>query len=83
MQTNVHEIYPKKILPLSDADQLKLAAWILERVTKQDNGGEPKSKGGVRELFGAVSLGRATGADNEKIDADLASAYMDTHDDEE
>ncbi len=29
--------------------------------------------------FGAVSLGYATGADNESIDADLAREYADTH----
>lgn len=83
MQTNIHEIYQQNILPLSDSEQLKLAAWILERVTKQDDGGEPKNKGGVRELFGMGFSGDPTGADNDKIDADLARAYMDTHDDEE
>ena len=29
--------------------------------------------------FGEVNLGRATGADNEGIDADLARAYADSH----
>jgi predicted transcriptional regulator len=29
--------------------------------------------------FGAVNLGYATGTDNEGIDADLARAYVDTH----
>lgn len=29
--------------------------------------------------FGQVNLGRATGADNESIDADLARAYADGH----
>src|SRR5437762_2289826 len=29
--------------------------------------------------FGAVNLGRATGADNEGIDADLARSYGDAH----
>jgi predicted transcriptional regulator len=29
--------------------------------------------------FGAVNLGHATGADNESIDADLARAYGDNH----
>jgi hypothetical protein len=31
--------------------------------------------------FGAVDLGFATGVDNESIDADLASAYGDSHED--
>jgi len=32
--------------------------------------------------FGAVNLGHATGADNEEIDADLARAYDDRHEEE-
>ena len=32
--------------------------------------------------FGSVSLGQATGADNEAIDADLARAYADPHNDD-
>jgi hypothetical protein len=82
MQTNIREIYQQNILPLSDAEQLKLAALILDRVANQDNGGRPKSTGGVRELFGRGISGDPTGADNDKIDADLARTYMDTHDDE-
>jgi len=31
------------------------------------------SKGGLRELFGSVDLGYPTAADNESIDADLAT----------
>jgi hypothetical protein len=31
--------------------------------------------------FGAVNLGHPTGADNESIDADLARAYGDSHED--
>jgi uncharacterized protein YqgQ len=83
MQTNIQEIYQQNILPLPDSEQLKLASLILEKVTKQDSGGKAKNKGSIRELFGSVSLGYATGADNESIDADLAKAYMDTHEDED
>ena len=83
MQTNIQEIYQQNILPLPDSEQLKLASLILENVTKQSNGGNTKSKGSVRELVGSVSLGYATGADNESIDADLAKAYLDTHEDQD
>lgn len=83
MQTNIKEIYQQNILPLPDSEQLKLASLILENVTKQSNGDNTQSKGGVRELFGSVSLGYATGADNESIDADLAKAYLDTHEDQD
>jgi len=34
---------------------------------------------GVRALFGSVSLGFPTGADNESIDRDLALEYADDH----
>lgn len=83
MQTNIQEIYQQNILPLPDSEQLKLASLILENVTRQGNGDNTKSKGSVRELFGSVSLGYATGADNESIDADLARAYLDTHEDQD
>lgn len=83
MQPDIQEIYQQNILPLPDSEQLKLATLILEKVTKQDNGDNTKSKGSVRELFGSVSLGYATGADNESIDADLAKAYLDTHEDQD
>jgi hypothetical protein len=83
MHADIQEIYQQNIFPLPDSEQLKLASLILEKVTKQDNGGKAKSKGSIRELFGSVSLGYATGADNESIDADLAKAYMDTHEDED
>lgn len=83
MQTNIQEIYQQNIFPLPDSEQLKLASLILEKVTKQRNGDHPKSKDNVRELFGSVSLGYATGADNESIDADLSRAYLDTHEDED
>lgn len=33
----------------------------------------------LRRHFGAVDLGAPTGIDNRRIDADLAQAYADTH----
>jgi hypothetical protein len=38
-----------------------------------------ESRGTLRELFGSIDLGYATGADNESIDADLAREYGNTH----
>lgn len=83
MQTDIQEIYQQNILLLPESEQLKLASLILEKVTRQDNGDSTKNKGSVRDLFGSGSLGYATGADNESIDADLARAYLDTHEDED
>ena len=81
MQTNIQEIYQQTIFPLPDSEKLRLASLILEKVTKASNGDNNK-KGSVRDLFGSVSLGYATGADNDSIDSDLAKAYLDTHEDE-
>lgn len=48
-------------------------------VTRRNN---QHARGSLEELFGSVSLGHPTGADNESIDRDLARAYADTHEDE-
>jgi hypothetical protein len=39
----------------------------------------PKKVGSLEALFGSVSLGHPTGADNESIDRDLMLAYADNH----
>jgi hypothetical protein len=61
-----------------------LAARSLERQYRSQV--DPKSKAEARERFerhfGSVHLGRATGADNERIDADLAREYADDHESE-
>jgi hypothetical protein len=68
----------------------ELAAAALEQHFGTPNGtrgsGHPTTeadKQAARERFerhfGEVNLGHATGADNEGIDADLARAYADSH----
>ncbi len=44
-------------------------------ITKQ------KSNGGIREMFGTWKSRNRNSADNELIDADLAKAYADDHED--
>jgi hypothetical protein len=39
----------------------------------------PETVGSLEDLFGSVSLGHPTGADNESIDRDLMLAYTDNH----
>ena len=83
MQT-VSEIYSTSIRPLGDGEKLEIATLILEdisRTRKKRINGDSNGSGGIRELFGSVSLGYPTGADNESIDADLGREYMDTHED--
>lgn len=86
MQTDIQEIYRQRILPLSEQERLQLAALIINDLSRHPPTGKqdapPKRQGGIRELFGSVSLGYATGANNESIDADLARAYADNHEDE-
>lgn len=58
-----------------------LEDWTIRRLKLgQLKEGEKEAKRGkARRHFGAVDLGYPTGADNEKIDADLAKEYIDTH----
>jgi hypothetical protein len=71
-------------------DPVDLIIAILEQrfgdpLVAQDGNGhsDEEQKRAARERFarhfGSVNLGRATGADNESIDADLARAYDDRH----
>jgi len=79
----IQEVYQKNILPLTEEDRLKLVALIVNDISsRNENGKKTKQAGGIRELFGSVSLGNPTGSDNVSIDADLAREYMNTHEDE-
>lgn len=81
MQT-VKELYTKSIRPLGEGEKLELATLILEDVTHgrtEQNG----NGGSLSSLFGSISLGKPTGADNESIDADLAREYSNRHEDED
>ncbi len=49
--------------------------WIASVVQQQLARRDEK----LRRHFGAVNLGAPTGADNDRIDADLARAYGDDH----
>ena len=82
MQNQVQEIYQNRVLRLSEQEQLQLAALIINKISHKKSESAEKKGGGIRELFGSVSLGHATGADNESIDADLGREYASTHDDE-
>ncbi len=77
MTTDIQEFYQKTILPLSEKDQLKLASLILKRVTEKKE--TPQKKGDITKYFGVYKGGDPNGSDNEQIDADLAHAYSDNH----
>ncbi len=83
MQSNIQEVYREQILPLDEKERLKLAALIINDISNQpETNGEAKSAGDIREMFGTWSSGNPQSSDNEQIDADLAKAYADTHDNE-
>lgn len=80
MSINVQEIYQQTVL-LPVRERLELIALVINDL-RQPPKVEPKPKGKkLSDLFGAASLGYATGLENEQIDADLARAYADTHED--
>ena len=83
MQNTIQKVYREHILLFDEKERLKLAALIINDISnKPATNGEAKSAGGIREMFGSVSLGNSSGSDNEQIDADLAREYGSTHEDE-
>jgi hypothetical protein len=84
MSTTVEQIYSKTIRPLPDSEKLEIASKILDEVTKKGRNGELRRKGGdISKFIGMFNSGDPDFADNERIDADLARAYADTHEDED
>ena len=83
MPSNVQEVYREQVLQLNEKERLKLAALIINDISdKSETNGETKITGGIREMFGTWSSNNPHSSDNEQIDADLARAYADNHDDE-
>ena len=84
MTVNVQELYQQTVLPLPEPARLELLALIANDLTRLRpiNGASAQRGSKLSELFGAASLGHATGLDNEQIDADLARAYADTNEGE-
>ncbi|MCA1626387.1 MAG: hypothetical protein LC742_00240 [Acidobacteria bacterium] len=79
MATDIQEIYQQSIGSLPEREQLKLAALILEKVTQKGEPERPKRKGDITKFFGMYKGGDPNGSDNEKIDADLARAYLEDY----
>ena len=78
MRTTIKEIYATTIRPLPDRAKLQLATLILEEITHKDQ--QPRrANGDLTRLFGIFNTGDPEAADNEKIDADLARAYLEDY----
>jgi len=71
----------------ANAVGLSLTEWIVAALSKQDNtvnevlhsAQQEEARQRFRKHAGAISLGYATGIDNEGIDTDLAKAYADEY----
>lgn len=72
----------------ANAAGVSLTEWIVALLSKQGSADSsilpsPERQEQARKKFkshaGAVSLGYATGVDNQEIDADLAKAYADDY----
>ncbi|NJO43126.1 MAG: hypothetical protein HC769_35185 [Cyanobacteria bacterium CRU_2_1] len=72
----------------ANAVGLSIAEWIVTVLSNQSNGlnkvvppnaQQEEARQRFRNHAGAISLGYATGIDNESIDADLARAYADEY----
>ena len=74
MSDNVQELYQQTVHPMSEQKRLELVALIINDLAQKraTNGERERSGKRLSDLFGSVNLGYPTGADNEKIDADLA-----------
>lgn len=68
--------------PSAQEEVLDIVKRIEERYHTRDDPARSNGSGTIEELFGSVSLGYATGADNASIDADLGREYMNTHEED-
>jgi hypothetical protein len=83
MQADIQEIYQRTIRPLSEQEKLQLAALILNDIAHAPRDDEAhaktRRKGDITKFFGMFDTGDPDSADNEKIDADLARAYLEDY----
>lgn len=85
MQANIQQIYQQSVSPLSEQEQLRLAALIINKISNTPRADSKKqtSKGDITKFSGMYQDGDPNGSDNERIDTDLARAYADNYEDEE
>ncbi|MDB9525076.1 hypothetical protein PN498_03685 [Oscillatoria sp. CS-180] len=72
----------------ANAVGISIAEWIVTVLSGKDvilesttlsSGQQEEARQKFKSYAGAISLGQATGSDNQKIDADLAKAYADEY----
>ncbi|MFO0892273.1 MAG: hypothetical protein U0790_24440 [Isosphaeraceae bacterium] len=69
------------LMVAAQAQGVEPAEWIASHLPPQHRRGTEAERKAARELLSAhiFTLGRATGVDNEEIDADLAREYASPH----
>lgn len=77
MSKQIEAVYENGVLRPQEPLDLKQNTRV--RLTIESPGGPPKLPGTLRELFGSIDLGCPTNADNQSIEADLASEYAGTN----
>jgi hypothetical protein len=78
MQT-IQDIYQKIILPLDEKARVKLIELIARDISRPPEAKSKNSNGDITKFFGMFNTGDPDSADNEKIDADLARAYLEDY----
>lgn len=81
MEDNVQDFYRRNVRRMTEEERKQLAALILNELNEETSD-KPKRNGDIRKFFGMYDGGDPHGSDNEKIDADLARAYADNHEDQ-
>ena len=78
---DVQDFYRRNVRPMTEEERKQLAALILNELSRETHE-KPKRKGDISKFFGMFDSGDPNSADNERIDADLARAYADNHEDQ-
>jgi hypothetical protein len=81
MQDSVQDFYRRNVRPMTEKERKQLAALILNELSGETPE-KPKRQGDITKFFGMFDSGDQKSADSERIDADLARAYADNHEDQ-
>ena len=81
MEHSIQDFYRRNVRPMTAEERKQLAALILNELSGETHE-KPNRQGDITKFFGMFESGDPNSADNERIDADLARAYADNHEDQ-
>jgi hypothetical protein len=81
MEHSIQDFYRRNVRPMTEEERKQLAVLILNELSGETHD-KPKRQGDITKFFGMFDSGDPNSADNERIDADLARAYADNHEDQ-